>query len=212
MRCTLTHASQEHNKKMSHRNCKQINSSHSSCTSSSAIAETKLQSKQPQSENDKGIEDEEEEEDLLNIHLDTDDCMATDGQNIKLHLEQDELIRNSEPKTELEIAQRMAIERLELQISRFRNEIKKLKAFISKRKQTYKRKRKDNQAPIRPLSAYNIFIKSQFTKLASENEAALMSPDEGTQLKRVPPASIVASTGGEWKHLSAEEKAKYEAM
>jgi hypothetical protein len=200
---------------MSHRYCKQINSSNSSSTNSSAIAKTKTQLKQQQqqqSENDKGIEEEDEEEELLNIPLDTYEFMVTDGQNNKLHLEQDELIRHSEPKTELEIAQRMAIERLELQISRFRNEIKKLKAFISKRKQTYKRKRKDNQAPIRPLSAYNIFIKSQFTKLASENEAALMSADEGAQLKRVPPASIVASTGGEWKHLSAEEKAKYEAM
>lgn len=200
---------------------KQISNSHTTSASNSATAKTKIQSnggvmkyQQPhKSVNDKDIKDnDDEDEDLLSINIDTYGCMTSDGPNDKLHLEQDELIKNVEPKTELEIAQRMAIIRLELQISRFRNEIKKLKAFISKRKQTYKRKRKDNQAPIRPLSAYNIFIKSQFSKLASENEAALLSADEGAQLKRVPPASIVASTGGEWKHLSAEEKAKYEAM
>ncbi len=203
---------------------KQISSSHSSSAKSSAsnnaTTKTKTQTNGDvmeypphKSVNDKCTEDDDdEEEDLLSINIDTYGCMTTDGPNDKVHLEQDEFIKNVEPKTELEIAQRMAIMRLELQISRFQNEIKKLKAFISKRKQTYKRKRKDNQAPIRPLSAYNIFIKSQFSKLASENEAALLSADEGAQLKRVPPASIVASTGGEWKHLSAEEKAKYEAM
>jgi len=113
------------------------------------------------------------------------------------HAEQDEFIKNSEPKTELEIAQGELIKRQDLQITKLRNEVKKLKTFISKRKQTYKRKRKDNQAPTRALSAYNIFVQDRFSKLASDNEAALLSSDTSAQLKRVPPASLVASSGEE---------------
>lgn len=123
---------------------------------------------------------------------------------------QHDLIRESTPTTPLEIAYQADLERKEAQILRLTREIAKLKAFISKRKQTYKRKRKDEGAPTRALSAYNIFVQDRFSKLAKDNEEALKSSDADAQLKRVPPASLVASTGNEWKELPAEEKKRYE--
>lgn len=125
-------------------------------------------------------------------------------------LSQQELIRKSIPKSPLEIALSDDLKRKEQHIQRLTGEIQKLKAFISKRKQTYKRKRKEVGAPTRALSAYNIFVQDRFSRLAKENEAALKSADSDAQLKRVPPASLVASTGNQWKELSAEEKAYYE--
>lgn len=124
--------------------------------------------------------------------------------------EQQALIQKSDPNTRLEVALYDDLERKEQHIDRLTNEVRKLKAFISKRKQTYKRKRKDEGAPTRALSAYNIFVKERFMRLSKENEAALKSADTDAQLKRVPPASLVASTGNQWKELSAEEKQYYE--
>jgi hypothetical protein len=46
--------------------------------------------------------------------------------------------------------------------------------------------------------------------LAKENEEALTSEDKDATLKRVPPASLVSTTGNEWKTLSAEVKKQYE--
>lgn len=124
--------------------------------------------------------------------------------------EQQELIKSTAPSTVLEIALSEELGRKQLHVDRLSNEVMKLKAFISKRKQTYKRKRKDEGAPTRALSAYNIFVQDRFSRLAKENEAALKSADSDAQLKRVPPASLVASTGNQWKELSAEEKHYYE--
>ena len=123
---------------------------------------------------------------------------------------QNDLIANSKPTTELETALMDALKRKESHIIRLSGEVNKLKAFISKRKQTYKRKRKDEGAPTRALSAYNIFVQERFARLAKENEQALKSADSEAQLKRVPPANLVASTGNEWKELDPEEKLKYE--
>lgn len=125
-------------------------------------------------------------------------------------LAQIELIETSEPKTALEIALSNAMKRKTVHLNRVTAEIVKLKNFISKRKQTYKRKRKDDGAPTRALSAYNIFIQERFALLAKENEKALNSENEDIALKRVPPAHLVAATGTVWKTLPAEEKQKYE--
>jgi hypothetical protein len=125
-------------------------------------------------------------------------------------LKQQDLIEKTPRTTELEHALYECLMRKESQVERLSGEITKLKAFISKRKQTYKRKRKDEGAPTRALSAYNIFVQDRFSKLAKENEQALKSSDSDAQLKRVPPASLVASTGNQWKELSAEEKTAYE--
>lgn len=119
-------------------------------------------------------------------------------------------IEETEPTTKLEIAFSEHLKRKQAHIERLMGEITKFKAFISKRKQTYKRKRKEEGAPTRALSAYNIFIQDRFAKLAKENEQALKSADTDAQLKRVPPASLVAATGNVWKELPTEEKAKYE--
>jgi hypothetical protein len=123
---------------------------------------------------------------------------------------QTELIANSTPSTPLEIALDAALKRKEVHINRLTAEIQKLKAFVSKRKQTYKRKRKDEGAPTRALSAYNIFIQDRFARLAKDNENALRSEDLDAQMKRVPPANLVASTGNEWKELPQGLKAQYE--
>lgn len=120
-----------------------------------------------------------------------------------------EIIKSTAPTSTLEIAYADVLTRKDEKILRLSNEIQKLKAFISKRKQTYKRKRKDEGAPTRALSAYNIFVQDRFAALARENEKALKSTDSEAQLKRVPPANLVASTGNQWKELPEEEKAKY---
>jgi hypothetical protein len=125
-------------------------------------------------------------------------------------IRQQELIERSPRVTELEHALYDSLIRKDAQIERLSNEVIKLKAFISKRKQTYKRKRKDEGAPTRALSAYNIFVQDRFSKLAKENEQALNSTDLDAQMRRVPPASLVASTGNQWKELTPEEKNEYE--
>jgi HMG-box domain len=125
-------------------------------------------------------------------------------------LAQIDLIVSSTPTTDLEIALTNAMKRKTVHLNRLTAEIFKLKNFISKRKQTYKRKRKDDSAPTRALSAYNIFIQDRFHLLAKENEKALRSENEDMTLQRVPPSHLVAATGNVWKTLSLEEKQKYE--
>jgi hypothetical protein len=150
-------------------------------------------------------EEDPEEEELLNSQI-SEDYPLSDPK----FMAQMECIKNTTPNTELEVALTDVLQRKELHIARLVNEINKLKKFISKRKQTYKRKRKDGGAPTRALSAYNIFIQDQFAKLAKENDAALKSADTNKQMQRVPPSNLVAKTGNAWKLLPAEEKAKYE--
>ena len=123
---------------------------------------------------------------------------------------QDEIVATVKPTTELEKALTAVVARKDAVIQRITGEITKLKSFVQKRKQTYKRKRKEDGAPTRALSAYNLFIKERFQQLAKENEKALKSEDAGAELKRVPPSNLVAKTGNEWKELPPEVKAQYE--
>ena len=125
-------------------------------------------------------------------------------------LAQEEVVRNNPPTTELEMALTKILGRKQALIDRITGEITKLKSFVRKRKQTYKRKRKEDGAPTRALSAYNMFIKERFAQLAKENEDALKSDDANATLKRIPPANLVAKTGNEWKELPEEIKAQYE--
>jgi hypothetical protein len=150
----------------------------------------------------KSEEDKEEVYQLLNTHVDYEE---KDPQTIADR----KTVGEHKPESTLEIALTRLLAGKEGHVAKLTNEIKKLKGFISKRKQTYKRKRKDEGAPTRALSAYNIFVQDQFAKLAKKNSAALQSTDTNAQLERVPPANLVASTGGVWKTLSDDEKEKY---
>jgi hypothetical protein len=123
---------------------------------------------------------------------------------------QEDLIKNCTPSTELEIALAAVLERKNAQIDRLGAEILKLKSFVQKRKQTYKRKRRDDGAPRRALSGYNIFIKERFAELQKENEKALKSDDSNAELKRVPPSNLVTKTGNEWKALPDHIKKQYD--
>jgi len=145
-----------------------------------------------------------------NVGIDDDDDNESGTHDPIVVSQQQELISRSIPSTLLEVALSDETKRKDMQIERLNREILKLKNFISKRKQTYKRKRKEEGAPTRALSAYNIFVQDRFSQLAKDNEAALKSPDVNAQLKRVPPASLVASTGNQWKELSAVDKSRYE--
>lgn len=151
-------------------------------------------------------EDEDEDEIYRLAAIQVEEEKETDP----VILGQIELIEKSTPSTDLELALSAALKRKETHATRLTGEIIKLKQFISKRKQTYKRKRKDDGAPTRALSAYNIYIQDRFANLAKENENALKSEDKDATMKRVPPASLVAATGNAWKTLSVEEKQTYE--
>ena len=74
-------------------------------------------------------------------------------------LVQEKIVKNSTPTTELEIALTKILERKEALIERLRIANTKMTKFVSKRKQTYKRKRKDDGAPVRALSGYNLYIR-----------------------------------------------------
>ena len=157
--------------------------------------------------------DEDEEDDYDEFNMDDEPYPSKHDIPIDPNAhEQQDLIAKSTPTTPLEIALKAELDRQINHNERLTTEITKLKQFISKRKQTYKRKRKEEGAPRKSLSAYNLFVRERFAKLAKENESALKSADTDAQLKRVPPASLVAKTGNEWRALSAEEKAKYEEM
>jgi len=88
--------------------------------------------KEPTSSTEKDLEDDDK--DILSLEEDKPvdpEVMA-----------QAELINSSTPTTDLEIALKAALDRKTAHIERLTVEISKLRAFVSKRKQTYKRKRK----------------------------------------------------------------------
>lgn len=96
--------------------------------------------------------------DSTNHRCTGDDNVTTEHKDAEA-LAQEEIVKNTPPTTELEIALTKILERKEALIDRITGEIAKMKNFVKKRKQTYKRKRKEDGAPTRALSAYNMFIK-----------------------------------------------------
>ena len=152
------------------------------------------------------------EEEMIAAGDDDADTDAVAPSDLTANKERQDFIEKSkaDAKSELELALYAELESKDKQIARLTKEVLKLQGFVSKRKQQYKRKRKDGNAPTRALSAYNIFVKERFSRLAKQNAEALKSNDAGTSLERIPPAALVASSGSAWKDVSAEEKAYYE--
>jgi hypothetical protein len=128
-----------------------------------------------------------------------------------LSIAQQHLIATSHPTTDLEVALKAELERNTAHIARLREECIKLRGFINRRKQPYKRKRMEREAPRKSLSAYNLFVREQFVRLAKENESVLQDSAD-MQLARVVPQMNVAAAGKAWKKLTQAEKAKYEAL
>jgi hypothetical protein len=141
-----------------------------------------------------------------------------------------DIISSSTPSTPLEFALINELDRRTRHNELLINEVTRLREFLSKRKQTYRRKRTDVDAPRKKLSGYNVFVRERFAALARENEEALRMGvattttssasgggggevvGGGVELKRIPPASSISSTGKAWSMLSAEEKERYNAM
>lgn len=142
---------------------------------------------------------------------DNDPPAATTAADVDAQTHKD-LIATSAPAPPLEIALAAELRRQTAVVARLQSELSKLQNFVSKRKQTYKRKRKDDEAPRKSLSGYNMFVRERFAKLAEENKKALESGDTTRQMERVPPHEKVAEAGRAWKALSKEEKAKYDAL
>ncbi|KAL7539005.1 hypothetical protein ACHAXR_010711 [Thalassiosira sp. AJA248-18] len=148
------------------------------------------------------------EEDIAELNFD----ITSEVPNDPVSVRNSEIIANSTPATDLEIALKAELGRQIEHNEKLAGEVTKLRGFIAKRKQTYKRKRKDESAPRKKLSGYNLFVRERFARLAKQNEEALKSLDNGAELRRVPPASGIASSGHAWSQLSAEEKARYNEM
>jgi hypothetical protein len=150
-------------------------------------------------------DDEEEEEEIIGKPS-QEEIDAADP----VIISQLELIHSSTPTTALEKAYHETLLRKEAHIQRLTMECDKMRQFVRKRKQSYKRKRKEDAAPRRALSGYNLFIKERFEELQRENEKALQSDDKDATLRRVPPKNLVTRTGNEWKALPPEIKAQYD--
>eukprot|EP00585_Thalassiosira_rotula_P017400 CAMPEP_0196192868 /NCGR_PEP_ID=MMETSP0911-20130528/49245_1 /TAXON_ID=49265 /ORGANISM="Thalassiosira rotula, Strain GSO102" /LENGTH=490 /DNA_ID=CAMNT_0041465081 /DNA_START=612 /DNA_END=2084 /DNA_ORIENTATION=- len=149
------------------------------------------------------------EDDAFDLNFDITSQPLNDGPDT---IRNKEIISLSTPTTDLEHALKAELNRQIHHNELLVGECTKLRGFISKRKQTYKRKRKDESAPRKKLSGYNLFVRERFAKIAKANEDALKNADSGAELKRIPPASHIASSGHAWSQLSAEEKARYNEM
>lgn len=148
------------------------------------------------------------EDDAFDINFDISQYTNTGPDSLR----NKRIISDSAPRTGLEHALKAELDRQIQHNEMLVGECTKLRGFISKRKQTYKRKRKDESAPRKKLSGYNLFVRERFAKIAKANEDALKNADSGAELKRIPPASNIASSGHAWSQLSAEEKARYNEM
>jgi hypothetical protein len=99
-----------------------------------------------------GIEEDLGSSPGKNKENDPDDELPLESPPEENDVADNELIKTTEPASDLEKALTAAMVRKDAHIKRLMDEINKLRAFIAKRKQTYKRKRKDDGAPTRALS------------------------------------------------------------
>lgn len=118
-------------------------------------------------------------------------------------------LEDAVPETDLEKKLHKALRQQFAISDKLRKEVTKLQLFMTKRKQVYRRKRKDESAPTRPLSAYNIFVREHFNKLAKENEKALSSSNVDDQMKRIAPSTLVSEAGNSWRDLCPKKKKVY---
>jgi len=139
------------------------------------------------------------EDDAFDLNFDITAQPLNDGPDT---VRNKEIIALSTPTTDLELALKAELNRQIHHNELLVGECTKLRGFISKRKQTYKRKRKDESAPRKKLSGYNLFVRERFAKIAKANEDALKNADSGAELKRIPPASNIASSGHAWSQLT----------
>lgn len=103
--------------------------------------------------NDLLVRDDQAQDDTPNLEGDKER-----GEDIDIRGLED-FIARSKPQTELEKALFSLLDNKNALIHKMSGELQKLQAFVVKRKkQVYKRKRKDADHPVKPLSAYNIFL------------------------------------------------------
>lgn len=156
-------------------------------------------------DNVKATEIKEEENDEL--RFDTKVESQPQDPEIKARLD---LIANNEAKTELEIALKTELDIRNKQVETLRSELIYMKNFVSRRRQKYKRKRPNDKAPRRAMSAYNLFVQDRFRKIAKENKEVLMDASNCKDMERVEATSLVTKTGNEWSNLSLEQRQAYE--
>jgi len=127
-----------------------------------------------------------------------------------------EMINNSTPKSELEVALTSELHRLTRKNELLNQEVTRLRGFFTSTTKTkknifrkqinYKRKRKDESAPRKVLSGYNLFVRERYAKAAKDNE----SLNGGA--KQVVNTNDISSSGKAWNMLTTEEKEKYNQM
>jgi len=145
--------------------------------------------------------------DLINFHLEPNDIRNR------------EIINDITPKSELEVALTSELHRLTRQNELLSQECTRLRGCFTSsttttnakknifRKQiNYKRKRKDESAPRKVLSGYNLFVRERYAKIAKDNEEAMKSG-----AKQMVNTNI-SSSGKAWNMLTTEEKEKYNQM
>ena len=173
----------------------------------------------------KGDDNMHREED---INVDTNETLGPEPEHffvdlINFHLEPNdirnrEIINDSTPKSELEVALTSELHRLTRQNELLSQECTRLRGCFTSstttnakknifRKQiNYKRKRKDESAPRKVLSGYNLFVRERYAKIAKDNEEAMKSG-----AKQMVNTNI-SSSGKAWNMLTTEEKEKYNQM
>ncbi|GFH57951.1 hypothetical protein CTEN210_14427 [Chaetoceros tenuissimus] len=158
------------------------------------------------SNNGKVTEVNEEEE---NDQLRFDTKVESEPQDPEVKARR-ELIEKTEAKSELEIALKTELDIRKKQVETLRSELIHMKNFVSRRRQKYKRKRSNDKAPRKAMSAYNLFMQDRFRKIAKENKEVLLDASNCKNMERVEASSLVTKTGHEWSKLSLEQRQVYE--